>query len=276
VTVAVTGSTGELGGRVARRLAGLEHEQRLVVRDPARAPDLPGVHVRQTAGYHDGDSMREALEGAATLLLVPAAEAPDRVQQHLTAVDAARDAGVGRIVYLSFVNAAPDATFTLARHHWATEEHIRSAGVPFTFVRMSMYMDFIPLFAGEDDVIRGPAGDGRVGAILRDDVADVCVAVLTADGHEGATYTVTGPRAITLGEMAAELSRAQGREIRYEHETVEEAWASRAGLGAPDWEVGGWISSYTAIASGELDVVTDDVERLTGRGPTDLADWLGA
>jgi NAD(P)H dehydrogenase (quinone) len=191
-------------------------------------------------------------------------------------VDAARDAGVERIVYVSFVNAAPDATFTLARHHWATEEHIRSTGLPFTFVRMSMYMDFIPLFAGEDGVIRGPAGDGRVGAILRDDVAAACVAALTGEGHEGRTYTVTGPRAITLGEMAGELSRAQGREIRYEQETVEEAWASRAGFGAPDWEVEGWITSYTAIASGELDVVTDDVERLAGRRPTDLADWLGA
>ncbi len=276
MTVAVTGSTGELGGRVARRLAELEQEQRLVVRDPARAPELPGAHVRQTAGYHDRASMSEALEGASTLLLVPAAEARDRVQQHLTAVDAARDAGVERIVYVSFVNAAPEATFTLARHHWATEEHIRSTELPFTFVRMSMYMDFIPLFAGEDGVIRGPAGDGRVGAILRDDVAAACVSVLTGEGHEGRTYTVTGPRAITLAEMAAELSRAQGREIRYENETVEEAWASRAGFGAPDWEVEGWITSYTAIASGELDMVTDDVERLTGRRPTDLADWLGA
>jgi NAD(P)-dependent dehydrogenase (short-subunit alcohol dehydrogenase family) len=146
VTVAVTGSTGELGGRVARRLAGLEHEQRLVGRDPARAPELPGAHVRRTAGYHDGDSMREALEGAATLLLVPAAKAPDRAKQHL-----------------------------------------------------------IPLSS-----------------------------------------------------------------------PVREAWASLAGLGAPDSEVEGWISSYTSVASGELDVVTDDVERLTGRRPTDLADWPGA
>ena len=247
-----------------------------MVRDPARAPELPGSHARQTAGYHDRDSMREALEGAGTLLLVPAAEAVDRVHQHLTAVDAARDAGVERIVYLSFVNAAPDAVFTLARHHWATEEHIRSSGVAFTFVRMSMYMDFIPGFAGEDGVIRGPAGDGRVGAILRDDVANACVAVLTGDGHEGRTYEVTGPRAITLGEMAAELSRAEGREIRYENETVEEAWASRSGFGAPDWEVEGWITSYTAIAAGQLDLVTDDVERLAGSRPTDLTDWLGA
>ena len=162
MTVAVTGSTGELGGRVARRLAKLEHEQRLVVRDPARAPDLPGAHIRQTAGYHDGPRCARRSRGD-DLLLVPAAEAPDRVQQHLTAVDAARDAGVERIVYVSFVNAAPDATFTLARHHWATEEHIRSAGVPFTFVRMSMYMDFIPLFAGEDGVIRGPAAEAGWG-----------------------------------------------------------------------------------------------------------------
>jgi uncharacterized protein YbjT (DUF2867 family) len=247
-----------------------------VVRDPARAPELAGAEPRRTAGYHDHASMRDAVQGAGTLLLVPAAEAPDRVKQHKTAVDAGRDAGVERIVYVSFVNASPDSEFTLARHHWATEEHIRATGLPFTFVRMSMYMDFIPLFAGDDGVIRGPAGDGRVGAILRDDVASAVVAVITGDGHDGRTYTVTGPRAITLAEMAAELTRAEGREISHENETVEEAWASRRGSGAPDWEIEGWVTSYTAIAAGELDLVTDDVERLTGHGPTDVAEWLRA
>jgi uncharacterized protein YbjT (DUF2867 family) len=78
--------------------------------------------------------MRAALEGARTLFLIPAAETPDRVRQHRTAVDAAVAAGVRRIVYLSFFGAAPDATFTLARDHWETEEYIRATGVPFTFL----------------------------------------------------------------------------------------------------------------------------------------------
>jgi uncharacterized protein YbjT (DUF2867 family) len=120
-------------------------------------------------------------------------------------------AGASRLVYLSFVAAAPDSTFSLGRHHWATEEHIRASGVAWTFLRMSMYMDFIPNFAGPDDVIRGPAGEGRVAAVLRDDLASAAAAVLKDPGaHAGAVYELTGPSALSLGEAAEALSRAWG------------------------------------------------------------------
>jgi uncharacterized protein YbjT (DUF2867 family) len=271
--IAVTGATGELGGRVARRLSARGVEQRLVVRDPSRAPQLDGAHVRQSPGFHDGEAMRAAFAGADTLFLVPAAEAVDRVEQHYTAVDAAAAAGVRRIVYLSFVNARPDAAFTLVRHHYLTEERIRQTGVAFTFVRMNLYMDFLPGMFGEDGVIRGPAGNGRVGAVLRDDVADVVAAVLTQDGHAGETYDVTGPEAFTLHEAAATITEVTGRPASYIEETVEEAWESRRVYGAPDWEVEGWVTSYTAIAAGELDLVADTVERLAGHPPTTLADY---
>ena len=159
--------------------------------------------------------MRAALEGAHTLFLVPAEESEDRVEQHRTAVDAAVAAGVERIVYLSFLNAAPDSTFTLARDHWATEEHIRAAGPAFTFLRMSLYLDFVPRMAA-DGVIAGPAGDGRVAAVARDDVAAVAAAVLTSDGHDGQTYDVTGGEALTVSEIAAQLGATdiQGRDAR--------------------------------------------------------------
>ena len=81
-------------------------------------------------------------------------------------------AGVAHLVYTSFYGAAPDATFTLARDHWATEEHIRASGLAFTFLRDNLYADFLPLMADEHGVIRGPAGDGRVAAVAIDDVAD--------------------------------------------------------------------------------------------------------
>src|SRR4051794_39628517 len=184
--IATTGATGEVGGRVARRLAERGVPQRLVVRDPSRAPALDGAEVRQIAGYGDGEGMRAALAGVHTLLLIPAAEAADRVEQHFTAVDAAAAAGVQRIVYLSFVAARADSTFTLGRHHYLTEERIRGTGVPFAFVRMSLYLDFIPNMVGDDGVIRGPAGDGRVGAVARDDLADVAAAVLTSDAGDEA------------------------------------------------------------------------------------------
>ena len=175
--IAVTGATGVVGGGVARRLADRGIAQRLVVRDPARAPRLPGADVRGASAYGAGDEMRAALEGAGTLFLVPAEESTDRVDQHRTAVDAAVEAGVRRIVYLSFLDAAPDSTFTLARDHWATEQHIRAAGVAFTFPRMSLYLDFVPLMAGADGVIAGPAGDGRAAVVTRADVADVVAAL---------------------------------------------------------------------------------------------------
>jgi uncharacterized protein YbjT (DUF2867 family) len=218
--------------------------------------------------------MRAALEGADTVLLVPARESEDRVQEHLSAVDAAAAAGVGRIVYLSFIGAAPDAVFTLARDHWATEERIRATGLPHTFLRMSLYMDFVPSMVGEDGVIRGPGGDGRMGAILRDDVAAAAAAVLTSGGHDGRTYELTGPEAFTFAQAAELLTRLTGGTVTYEEETEEQAWASRRASGAPDWEIRGWVSSYLAVRAGELAAVTGDVRALTGRAPTSLAAHL--
>jgi NAD(P)H dehydrogenase (quinone) len=182
--------------------------------------------------------------------------------------------GVGRIVYLSFLRCAADSTFTFARDHFQTEEHIRASGLPWTFLRDSIYVDYIPLFVGDDGVIRGPADDGRVAAVARDDVADVAAEVLTGEGHENQAYDLTGPEAFTLAEAAAELSRVAGRQVRFQDETLEEARASRAASGAPDWMIEGWVTTYAAIATGELDVVSDDVERLTGHPPRSLAAFL--
>lgn len=274
--IAVTGATGAVGSRVARRLAEGGARQRLVVCDAARAPQLDGAEVRQAAGYADGDAMRAALEGADALFMVPAAEAPDRVEQHVSAVDAARGAGGRRIVYLSFFGAGPDATFTLARDHWATEEHIRATGGAFTFLRMNLYMDFIPSMVLPDGVIRGPAGDGRVSAILRDDIAAAAAAALTTDGHDGTTYDLTGRESFTLAEAAELMSRHTGKPIRFEDETGEEAYASRDVFGAPDWEVRGWVTSYLAIRDGSLERVTDAVHELTGHEPRSLAEYLQA
>jgi NAD(P)H dehydrogenase (quinone) len=272
--IAVTGATGYVGGRVARLLAERGVAQRLVVRDPARAPELPGAEVRAAPGYAARAELRAALEGAEALFLVPAEESPDRVEQHKTAVDAAIAAGVGRIVYLSFVGAAADATFTLARDHWATEEHIRASGAAFTFSRMNLYLDFLPRMVRPDGVIAGPAGDGRAAVVARDDVADVIAAILTGKGHDGRTYDVTGPDALGMAEVAAQLSELTGRPVSYVDETLAEARASRAFYGAPDWQIEAWISTYTAIASGALDTVTDAVARLAGHEPKTLAEYV--
>jgi uncharacterized protein YbjT (DUF2867 family) len=272
--VAVTGSTGQLGGRIARRLAAAGVSQRLLVREPARAPELPETKALQ-AEYADFEAVREALAGVGTALMISASESLDRVQRHRTFVDAAVDAGVRNLVYTSFFGAAPDATFTLARDHWATEEYIRASGLPFTFLRDNLYADFLTYMVAEDGVIRGPAGEGRVSAVAQEDIAEVATTVLLApDTHAGLTYDLTGPEALSFAEIAAIIAAHTGRDIKYEAETVEEAYVSRAHYGAPDWQVDAWVSTYTAIAAGEMSGVSDAVLRVTGHPATALPELL--
>ena len=273
--IAVTGVTGGLGGRVARRLAERGVGQRLVVRDPGRAPELAGAEVA-TASYDDPDRLRRAFQGARTLVMVSASEDPDRLRLHANVVGAAAEAGVERVVYTSFFGAAPDCTFTFGRDHWHTEERIKASGLAWTMLRDNLYLDFLPLMVGPGGVIRGPAGDGRVAAVTRDDIAEVAVAVLLdeGDGHAGRTYDLTGPEALTMAEVAEQLSAVAGRSVTYHAETLEEAYASRAHYGAPDWEVAGWVTTYAAIANGELEAVSGDVAAVAGHPPMGLAEFL--
>ena len=281
--IAVTGVTGALGRRVAARLAAAgDVPLRLVVRDAGRVPDLPGAEVvANPGGYADEAGLREALTGADTLYLVSAAEAEDRLQQHLTAVDAAVEAGVRRIVYTSFVGASPTAVFTLARQHAATEAAIAATGVRHTFLRHGMYADFVPFFATVEEgaaVIAAPAGDGRVGFVSRDDLADVATAVLL-DGsptYDARILDVTGPEALSMAEAAAVLGQVTGRPVTYREQTVEEAWATRRPSGHPDWEIEGWVTSYLAIAAGELAPVTDVVPTVAGHPARTVAEHLRA
>jgi uncharacterized protein YbjT (DUF2867 family) len=273
-TLAVTGSTGALGGLVARDLADRGVPQRLVARSPERTPRLAGA-VAVPAAYGDREAAVQALDGVRTLLMVSASESADRLQEHRTFVDAAADAGVEQIVYTSFLGAAADCTFTLGRDHWATEEHLRSRVPASTFLRDNFYLDFLPAVVGVDGVIRGPARDGRVSMVARADIARVAVAVLLdPESHRGATYDLTGPEAITMTQAAGILTEAMGREVTFHDETVEEAYASRRAWDAPAWRCDAWVSTYTAIAAGEVEAVSDDVRRLTGRPPIGLRELL--
>src|SRR5215217_6361551 len=272
--LAISDVTGALGGRVARRLANAQRSARSIVLDPASGAGLPRMEVVE-ASYQDAASMRRALAGVHTFFMIPVHEAPDRVRQHVTAVDAAIAAGVKRIVYSSFVGAAPDATFTFARYHWHTEEHIRDSGLEFTFLRGNVFMDVLPWIVGSDDFIRGPAGDGRLAAVACDDVTEVAVSVLLGGvDHSGVTYDVSGPERLTLHRVAQLFSRAAGRDITYHAETIEEAYEARAHYDAPDWEVEGWVTSLAGVAAGEMDVLSGTVGELTGHPPMGLAEFL--
>ncbi|MFF3335231.1 SDR family oxidoreductase [Streptomyces sp. NPDC002888] len=274
--VTVTGATGRLGGRVARRLAERGVAQRLLVRSPERAPRLPGA-TPVRGGYSDRDAVLRGLSGTETVFMVSASESADRLAEHKTFVDAAAEAGVRHLVYVSFFGAAPDAAFTLARDHFHTEEHIRASGLAYTFLRDNVYAEFVPDLAGEDGVIRGPAGQGRAAFVSQDDIADAAVAILARPAdHAGATYDLTGPESLTLDEAAAVLSEVLGRTVTYAPESIEEAYASRASYGAPQWQLDAWVSTYTAIAAGQLDGVSDAVPHLTGHPATSLTDVVRA
>ncbi|MFC5676600.1 SDR family oxidoreductase [Aeromicrobium endophyticum] len=265
--IALTGSTGAVGGTAAHLLADAGTSVRLLVRDPARAPHLAGADVR-TASYGD-DGCVDALEGVDTVFMVSGHEAADRLDQHRSFVDAAVRAGVRQIVYLSFVGASATSGFTLGRDHGATEDHIRASGLDWTFVRDNFYAEILPQFADADGVIRGPAGQGRVAAVSQRDVGAVVAHVLQDPrDHVGRTYDLTGPEALTFDDVAQITSRITGRPFSFVDETLDEARASRAHYGAPDWQVDAWVSTYTAIRDGELEHVSGDVERLLGRPAT--------
>jgi NAD(P)H dehydrogenase (quinone) len=276
MTVAISGVTGNIGGAVLRRLANIGEHAHLVglVRDASRAPHREGVEIR-VADYGDSVEYEKALAGVDVFFMVSASEAEDRLAQHLSVIAAAVRAGVQHIVYTSFICAGPNATFTLGRDHGLTEEAIRASGMAFTFLRNNFYMDVLPLFADENGVIRGPAGEGRVAAVARADVADVAVTVLRKpELQAGRTLELTGPEALTLAEVAIRASAILNRPFSFVNETVEEAFLSRAHYNAPQWQMDAWVSTYTAIASGELEVVNGTVLMLTGHPPRTLEDVL--
>jgi uncharacterized protein YbjT (DUF2867 family) len=286
-------------------LAKLGLSQRLIVRDPGRAPVFPHAEIIRASSYGDAAAMQQALTGVDTLFLVSARDrfgvnrmnaingtvpSPyDRMQQQRTAVDAAVFAGVQRIVYLSFIKAAPDSTFILAHDHFHTEQHIKASGIPYTLLRTGLYTDNVPQCVSADYTIRAPAGEGRAAWVTRDDIADVAAAVLTGSGHAGRVYDVTGPEALTMEETAERLSAAVKRKIVYRPQTAEEARATRStsrlekfeaerraltGHGLDDYEVEVFVTHFLQIALGDLADVSRTVPDLTGHPAQSLAEYL--
>jgi NAD(P)H dehydrogenase (quinone) len=301
----VTGATGKLGSKVASRLEKLGQKQRLIVRDAARAPHLSRTEIAEVASFGDAISMKKALTGVKTFFLVSAHDTMgvaqsaakkgltpppyDRLQEQITAIDAAVEAGVNHIIYLSFLNAAENATFVLAREHFLTEAYIREAGLHFTFLRPCLYMENVPPRVSEDGIIKAPAGNGRVAWVTRDDIADVAVAVLAGTGHEGQVYDVTGPEALTMAETAAKIAAAAGRKVSYIAQSPEETRTLHSasgmdkfeaerraltGHGLDDYEIEIWVTHYLQIAAGDLDVVSDTIPKLTGHRAQSLAEYL--
>lgn len=274
--IGITGSTGTIGGRVARQLSEAGIAARLLVRDESRAPRLRHTKVA-VCSYADREAATAALTGVEVLFMVSGHESADRLDDQKTFVGAAAAAEVRHVIYLSFTGASERSGFSLARDHGATEEYIRTSGMTWTFLRDNFYSEVFPLFADAEGVIRGPAGIGRVAPVSQRDVADVAATILRdPQTHSHSTYDLTGPEALTLTEIAAIITRITGTPHTFVDETIAEARASRAHYDAPDWQVDAWISTYTAIRDGELNAVSPDIGRLLGRPATGFAQALTA
>jgi uncharacterized protein YbjT (DUF2867 family) len=271
--IVVTGSTGHVGRLVAAELAARGEATRLVVRDPARAPDLPGAGV-VVGDYGEPETVSRALHKGDRVFMVSLHEGPARrIPLHRSFVETAARRGVAQIVYLSFLNAGPDAHFLHARSHGATEEMLAESGVPYTSIRNGMYADDIPGWFDADGVLREPGEDAEITFSYRPELAEAIAVTLTDDGHENTVYNVTTP-AVTLAELADTAAQVTGRPYRYEPQTDADWDARWRAAGRSGWELVAGQTSYDALRAGELSVGSDDYRLLTGKQPLTAAELL--
>ena len=272
--IAVTGVTGNLGGMVSRLCKKNGIEVRNLARNVEKAEKLGFSNVFKSS-YDKSEDTVKSLEGIEVLFMVSGSENPNRVQQHKDFIDAAKIAEVSHIIYLSFYNASKNSIFTLGRDHYATEEYIKENGFKYTFLRDNFYVDFFVDLCREYGEIKGPAGNGKVSAVVRSDVSEVVAKILENPGKcENQTLNMTGPEELSMGEIVKTVSKYFGKEIKYIEETVEEAYESRKIWKAEQWEYDSWVSTYTAIAENEQSGISNDIEKVLGRKATSLVEYL--
>jgi len=271
----VTGSTGHVGRLVADELAGSRLEHRLLVRDPSRAPDVPGAEL-VIADYDDPASLRFALNKGDRVFMVSLHEGPEkRIPHHRNFVEAAVWAGVAHIVYLSFVAAGPDAIYLHARSHGATEQMLADSGLPHTVIRNSMYADDIPGWFDAEGVNHVPGGEGRMSFSYRPELARAIGVTLTEPGHEGKIYNIVTPQSVGMRELAEIAWAVTGHDYRYAPSSDAEWEARWRARGKEEWAIEAGLSSFAALRAGEFDVVSDDYRTLTGEDPLSVSDIAG-
>jgi NAD(P)H dehydrogenase (quinone) len=272
----VTGGNGRLGriiGGFLRDKIGTKFG--VTTRDPAKAADLAAAGISVRGGdYSDAAAMERAFAGASTVLLI-SGDTPNevRIVQHKNAIDAAKRAGAKRIVYTSFLACQPDSPFPYAKVHRETEALLRDSGVAFTIMRDSYFSETIMMVverALNTGVVCHAAGQGRVAWCSRRDSARALAAVATATGHEGKTYSLTGPATYTFGDVANVLSEVSGRKFPYDAVSpTEYAEHLRTTEPAVPSSVANWVGSAAAIKRGDFDLLTNDITNLTGTPPED-------
>jgi NAD(P)H dehydrogenase (quinone) len=273
--IVVTGATGQLGSQVVEHLLTRTTPDQLgvSVRDPAKAQALAdrGVRVRQ-GDFTDPATLRHAFAGADQVLVVSAAiRGPGAAAANTAAIDAARAAGVRRVVYTSHQAASRDSLFAAQPTHAATEEHLAAAGLPFTALRNGFYATTLGYYtrgAVETGRFVTPE-DGPVSWTAHADLAEVAAIALTQEGVlDGVSAPLTAPVALDFDDVARELSELSGRQV--EHVTVgDEEWAATAiAQGMPAAAAEFSLGIFRAARRGEFDVTDPTLERLLGRSAT--------
>lgn len=285
-TILVTGASGKLGGRVIHHLIETQKvaPDRIVAttRDPAGLSGLAarGITVRK-ADFDDPDGLGEAFGGVDTVLIV-STDALDgagtRLRQHKAAIAAAASAGAKRLAYTSLPDPETSEV-SFAPDHLQSEEAVKATGLSYLLFRDNWYHE--NLFMSLPQALKSgqwysAAGDGRIAYVARDDIAAAIAAALANPPATSTTYTLTGAEALTVQETAALASEILGNPIQVVSLTDEQLAGGLKAAGLPEGAIPTIVSFDTAARAGNLAMVTDDVEQLTGRKPAALRDFLVA
>ncbi|MGC5530045.1 SDR family oxidoreductase [Streptomyces sp. SR-10] len=281
MSIVVTGATGALGRLVVDALLTTVPAGQVVavVRDKEKAAALAarGVELR-IADYDRPESLAGAFRSGDRVLLISGSEVGKRVAQHTAVIDAAKAAGVAQLAYTG-VLGGPDADFTLADEHKATEQLILDSGLPYTFLRNGWYTEnytanLAPVL--EHRAVLANAGEGRIASATRADYAAAAAAALTGDGHLNTAYELSGDTAWSLTEYAALLSELTGEEIAYKNVPAAAHQEALVGAGLPEGFAAILVDVDEAIGRGRLAGTSGDLARLIGRPTTPLAETVRA
>lgn len=269
-TILVTAATGTVGSALVPALLAHDVQVRAMTRDPERR--VPGADT-VVADLQDPTTLRTALDGVGAVFLnSPSAEDAARLQ--IRCAELAKERDVARIVLLSQYAAHTDSPVRFLRWHAEVERRVAELGLEFTVLRPNLYLQSLLAFAGRisQGVLAAPIGTAAISAIDTRDVAEAAVAVLTSTGHEGRTYTLTGPRAVTHEEIAAALSAATGSPITF-RDLPSEHFAAALKNHMPRWQLVRPLEDYAHYACGQAAEVTSSVSYLTGHPARDVTDF---
>lgn len=273
-TVLVTGATGRIGRHLIEALATADVDVRAMTRRPQRASELADQGTELVEGdFSDSSSLDDALVGIdRAFLLSPVLQDMKGLQENF--VGAAERAEIRHIVKLSAAGADAESRWDIARWHGEVEDRIDESDIPHTHLRPVFYMQNLLDAADrlrEEGVLERPAPpDTRINMIDTRDVAEVAAVTLTEPGHVETTYKLTGPRPISLAEVANTLSQVAGQEFTYQETSAAEAKAVLIDQGSPEWLATEQVALFRGFAKGAGEVETNDVQEVLGRKPRSL------